>query len=181
MVLAMMPPLLVDQISHLWTRSLKRRRVRAILLFSAAYLFLWSVASWSLVVVSHALVDTLVASSSLGPIAVTLAAIWQLTPAKQATLNHCHRLPSLPAFGIAADMSAVHYGLTTGGWCVASCWALMLIPTAIHGVGLMATTMIVMLVERQAPCRGARWRFSLVGDRSHSGDHGRGETRRVAN
>ena len=161
MLVAMMPPLLTDAVSHVWTRSLKRRRRRQVLLFTAGYGFVWMTAGWLLVSGVARLVITFLPGLLAAPAAVAVAALWQATPAKQACLNRCHALPPLSAFGLAADRDVVRFGMATGGSCVGSCWALMLVPSVInsaHAVVMLAA-MAFMLAERQARCRPAAWRI----------------------
>jgi predicted metal-binding membrane protein len=168
MVFAMMPPLVMDAIGHVWTRSLARRRWRQVLLFGAGYAIVWMTVGW--LVASAAIHVGVIAGSALrAAVAVLVAACWQSTPAKQACLNRCHALPPLAAFGVAADRDVIRYGVTTGWWCVGSCWALMLAPLVIetaHGLlmgAAMAVTMAVALAERQVPCRPASWRLPFGG------------------
>ena len=154
MLAAMMPPLISGAIHHLWTRSLKRRRWRAITLFVCGYAFVWMTAGWLLALGVSRLVVAAPAWG-IGTAAVLLAALWQLTPAKQRCLNRCHARPPLSAFGLAADRDAVRYGLAAGGWCLGSCWALMLVPVAMGSAHLAAMILVavVMVAERQGPCR----------------------------
>lgn len=165
MLAAMMPPLVSGAVHHLWTRSLKRRRWRAIILFAGGYAFVWMMAGWLLVAVATRLAPAAGPAWHAPAAAVLLAVLWQTTPAKQRCLNRCHARPPLSAFGLAADRDAVTYGLATGGWCLGSCWALMLVPLMMggaHAVAMAAVT-ATALVERQAPCRRPAWRLPFRG------------------
>lgn len=160
MVLAMMAPLLAAAMTHLWTRSLARRRLRAIALFSLAYAAVWTAAMTLLVVASAWL-----AALGIGWVAVlALAVLWQSTPARQGSLNRCHRLPRLAVFGWSADRDCLAYGFSSGLWCVGACWALMLVPMFIesgHFVAMLAV-MAFLLAERQLPGRAVRWRMPFA-------------------
>jgi predicted metal-binding membrane protein len=164
MLLAMMPPLLAQPIRHLWDRSLRRRRKRAVALFVAAYAAVWTLAG--LVLLVAAILLRALAEARLLPslaLAIAIALLWQATPAKQTCLNRCHRLPRLSAFGLAADLDCLRYGLVAARWCVATCWALMLVPLLADGVHvlLMAVVSVLLLAERQTPARPARWSLAL--------------------
>ena len=155
MLVAMMPPLLSDAVHHLWTRSVERRRWRAILLFAGGYVFVWMTAGWLLAAGVTRLAPVFAPGWRAAAATVLLAALWQTTPAKQRCLNRCHARPPLGAPGTASDLDAVRYGLATGGWCLGSCWALMLVPGTMgsaHAAAMMAA-MVVMVVERHAPRR----------------------------
>jgi predicted metal-binding membrane protein len=160
MVLAMMAPLLTVPMTHLWIRSLARRRLRAIALFTLAYGAVWTAAMTLLAAASAAL-----AALGIGWIAsLAVAALWHATPARQASLNRCHRLPRLSAFGGAADRDCLAYGFTSGLWCVGACWALMLVPMLVevgHFLAMLAV-MTFLLVERQMPGRAVRWRMPFA-------------------
>jgi hypothetical protein len=55
MVLVMMAPLLTEPMTHLWIRSLARRRLRAVALFALAYAAMWTAAMTLLAVASAGL------------------------------------------------------------------------------------------------------------------------------
>jgi len=165
MLLAMMPPLLAQPIRHLWDRSLRRRRKRAVALFVAAYAAVWMLAGLVLMAAAI-LLRALAGGAALLPssaLAIAIALLWQATPAKQICLNRCHRLPRLSVFDLAADLDCLRYGLVAALWCVATCWALMLVPLLADGAHevLMAVISVMLLAERQTPARPARWRLAL--------------------
>jgi predicted metal-binding membrane protein len=164
MVLAMMAPLLTVPMTHLWIRSLARRRLRAIALFSLAYAAVWTLAMTLLAVASAGLLALGIGRLAALALALVLAALWQSTPARQGSLNRCHRLPRLGAFGWAADRDCLAYGFTSGLWCVGACWALMLLPMFVergHFLAMLAV-MAFLLIERQMPSRAVRWRMPFA-------------------
>jgi predicted metal-binding membrane protein len=166
MLVAMMSPLLASPLLHLWRRSLPRRRGRAIALFLLGYAVVWLAAAlllFAIAVVLVVMAAALPGGSSL-PFAVLIAAFWQISPAKQASLNQCHRKPPLAAFGLCAEVDALTYGITHGSSCVGTCWALMLLPFVTGGSAhwlLMAAITLLALLERtrapMAPQWGAAW------------------------
>jgi predicted metal-binding membrane protein len=164
MLLAMMPPLLAQPMRHLWRRSLRRRRARAIAGFVAAYLTVWLLVGFGLMAVA-ALLRALAGATAVpaAVLAIATALLWQATPAKQDCLNRCHRLPPLATFGLAADVDCLRFGFVAALWCVGTCWALMLVPLAADGahVALMGGVAALTLAERLTPPRPARWRIPL--------------------
>ena len=162
MWLAMMSPLLAVPIEHVRLRSLKRRRVRAIAIFVTGYGAVWFAAAPLLAALVYAI--RLAAPATMVPaflMALVMVLVWQAAPVKQTCLNRCHRLPRLSAFGLAADSDCLRYGVTTGVWCVGTCWGFMLLPLlagSMH-LPLMAALALVAFIERARLARPARWNF----------------------
>jgi predicted metal-binding membrane protein len=94
-------------------------------------------------------------------LALVLALLWRVCPVRQVCLNRCHVLPRLSPFGLAADRDCLLFGARNGAWCVGACWALMVLPLVVDSLHLaaMLVVMLVMLNERLAPTRPARWRL----------------------
>jgi hypothetical protein len=162
MLLATMPPLLVQPIAHLWGRRLAP--LRAIAIFVAAYAAIWMLAGIVLTAAAILLKELAGANAWTAPIlAAAIAALWQASPARQACLNGCHRIPPLSDVGQAADRARLRYALAFALSCVGACWALMLLPLIADGahIGLRAGVSIFLFAERQAPPRPAGWRFPL--------------------
>ena len=164
MLAAMMPLLLLWPLEHIWARSLADRRVRAMGLFFLGYAGAWLFAMALLVLVSSALrmaMDRGTLSAFL--IALGAAVVWQGSAIKRVLLNRCHALPSLPAFGAAAEWGSFKFGMETGLYCVGACWALMLLPLlagSLH-LAVMAAVAIFMLHERHATPKPARANLPL--------------------
>ena len=164
-LLAMMSPLLAGPIAHVRLRSLKRRRFRALVMFLAGYGAVWLAAAPVLLALVDAL--RLLAQAVALPalvLAVLVMLIWQAAPAKQISLNRCHRLPRLSAFGVAADCDCLRYGAATGVWCVGTCWGFMVLPLVADSMHLplMAVLAMIALIERARLARPARWGFSAL-------------------
>lgn len=160
MLIAMMSLVLVPPFRHIWYRSMKRRRVRAIVCFLSSYCGIWLLFA-PLLVFSGILIQ--VASELLKIpswiFAASILMFWQTTPWKQHFLNLCHWTPRLSAFGWAADRDCLRYGARDACLCIGTCWALMLLPIAVHThhLPLMAFASVVMVFERLKPCRAVRW------------------------
>lgn len=164
MLLAMMPLLLRQPAAYLWQRSLSRRRWRAIAMFAAAYFGVWMLAGAVLLALAIGLqvwAAGRVLSLSSGSLILTL--LWQAAPARQQALNRCHHQPRIAAFGWRADRDVLRYAAAHAGWCIAACWAWMLLPLLagpMHLPVMLAVT-VLLVFERTRPARAARWRWPL--------------------
>jgi len=147
---AMMVPLLGPPLHHLRTRSFVTRRTRATALFVIAYLAVWMLAGIGILGVSR-----------LGWPVLGAAAFWQISPWKQRALNRLFCHPAIPAFGLAADLGAVRFGLSHGVFCIGSCWALMALgfvfPSA-HWPIMIATSLWIWREQARLPA-APRWAF----------------------
>jgi predicted metal-binding membrane protein len=159
MLVAMMSPVLIPPVRHIRLRSFMHRRARASVLFAASYAAIWMAAGVMLLALGMG--ARLVAPASSVPVAVVaiVALLWQFSPVKQRCLNRCHSHPGLAAFGLAADLDAVRFGLAHGVWCVGSCWALMLLPLVVSRghVAVMAAVALWLAAERLERPMPPRW------------------------
>lgn len=168
MTVAMMAPTLIAPLWYIRMRSFSRRRWRASALFVFAYTAVWMIvgglffAAYAGVRISQSLSFWLPASLAI------IALIWQMSPAKQRCLNACHAHPSFSAFGTAADLDALRFGISHAVWCVGSCWALMLFPMLLPRgqVVAMAAVSILIFAERLENPARPRWRFRGFGKAS---------------
>jgi len=165
MLVAMMSPTLITPIRHVIERSFKRRRARSVTLFVVGYAAIWMAAG--VVLLAAKLVLSLLAPQSYLP-AIGMGIIvfvWQCSPIKQRCLNRGHNHSELAAFGIAADLDALRFGITHGAWCVGSCWALMLFPILLSQghFAAMAVVTFVMTSERLEQPRPLSWRPRFPG------------------
>jgi predicted metal-binding membrane protein len=161
MLAAMMAPVVVAPVRHVRDQSFARRRARAIALFVAGYAAVWMTAG--VMLLALALAARLAAPESSLPfaLATAIAIVWQFSPFKQRCLNRCHAHSALAAFGAAADIDALRFGLTHGVWCVGSCWALMLLPLLVSRghVAAMAVVSLCLFAERLDRPMPPRWRL----------------------
>jgi predicted metal-binding membrane protein len=165
MLVAMMAPMLAAPIRHILNRSLARRRARAVLLFISSYVAIWMAAG--AVLLSLALAVRLFAPESFVPFVVVAVVtfLWECSPAKQRCLNRGHAHTELAAFGRAADLDVLRFGVTHAAWCVGSCWALMLLPemfTRGHLVIMAAVTLWLFAERLERPIQ-PRWRLRGIG------------------
>ena len=160
MLAAMMSPLLIAPVGHVYSRSFSRRRVRAVLLFLGGYGGVWMLAGAGVLQLTSA-----IGRDALGWAAVVglIALAWQASPLKQRCLNRCHAHRELAAFGVAADLDAVRFGLQHGVWCVGSCWTLMLLPMMLMRghVAAMAVGSVWLFAERLERPASPRWSWRV--------------------
>jgi len=165
MVLAMMSPLIARPLLHVRGQSLARRRRRAMLLFAAGYGSVWLAAGLLLQPLAWLLPSLAPGAPSAGvAVAALIAVVWQMSPAKQACLNGCHRQPALAAFGLEADLDALRFGVGHALWCVAACAPLMLLAESAQAIGLwlaMPAAALFILAERFEWPAPFVWRLRL--------------------
>jgi predicted metal-binding membrane protein len=162
MVLAMMLPLAIAPLWHVRERSFARRRGRATALFVAGFVVVWMLAGVILQTAALLVRSMVPEPLACFGLALAVALLWQVSPAKQWFLNRCHQRPPLAAFGLAADLDAFGFGLRNGAVCVGACWALMF-PMLLIGQGQLLAMITVTLfsfietIEDPAPLAW-RWR-----------------------
>jgi predicted metal-binding membrane protein len=165
MLAAMMAPMLIAPVRHVRDSSFARRRARAIMLFVAGYAAVWMAAGAMLMALALAVRLAAPESWLLVALGTAIALVWQFSPFKQRCLNRGHVHSELAAFGVAADIGALRFGLTHGVWCVGSCWALMLFPLLVSRghVAAMAAVSLWLFAERLDTPRPPRWRWRVPG------------------
>lgn len=165
MLLAMTPMLLVHPLTYVWQRSLLRKRWQAVALFLLGFATVWTLMGlllMTVVVLSRVWLGVSETPAFIACLALCLA--WQASPIKQRCLNHCHHQPRISAFGLGFVRDCLGFGLSSGLWCIGSCWPLMLLPMlAEQGhVALMALCMGWMLYERMQRPRPAHWHWPFA-------------------
>jgi len=161
MLAAMMAPMLIAPVRHVRDSSFARRRARAIMLFVAGYAAVWMAAGAMLMALALAVRLAAPESWLVVALGTVIALVWQFSPFKQRCLNRGHAHFELAAFGVAADIGALRFGLTHGVWCVGSCWALMLLPLLVSRghVAAMAAVSLWLFAERFDTPMPPRWRL----------------------
>ena len=162
MLLAMMPPLVAAPLMHITVSSLPHRRSRAIAVFASGYATVWLAAGPVLFMMS-ALLQSLTGGAAFAA-AMLIAIVWAISPWQQLALNRCCRLRRIGLFGLDADRDCVTFGLLHGLWCIAACWAWMLLPLtagAAH-VPVMTAAGLIMFRQRLGQPRVPRWRLAML-------------------
>jgi predicted metal-binding membrane protein len=168
MLVAMMTPALIPPILHLRLRSFTQRRARTVTLFVAAYAAIWLAAGAVLIAIALmvpllALQAYPISGAATAAAAAVLALIWQCSPMKQRCLNRCHAHREIAAFGAAADIDALRFGVTHGMWCTGACWPLMLFPLLLPTGHMIAMALVTLVIvsERLERSRPPRWQVRL--------------------
>jgi predicted metal-binding membrane protein len=130
-------------------------------IFVAGYLLIWSLAGlvgYTVLRVGHEHWPRVLGWDEAGPYVaggvIVAAAIYQLTPLKNACLSKC-RDPF--AFLLTAwrpgRIGGLRMGIAHGGWCVGCCWALMvaLIALGAMSVGWMVFVAALIATEKLLP------------------------------
>jgi predicted metal-binding membrane protein len=160
MMAAMMLPAVAPTIA-LYSRMTRQRSPALPLLFMTGYLLTWATAglvafgfgkliAW----MSGTGVAWDHAGRDLAGATVIAAAVYQLTPLKDACLGKC-RSPLGLLLGTWRDgrVGAVGMGAKNGAWCVGCCWALMaaLFALGVMSIEWMALVAGVITVEKTLP------------------------------
>ncbi len=148
MIAAMMLPLDLNAVRLTATRSLWRRRHRAMAEFILGYHAPWLPLG---VVVAVVRQGTWTHRPAAVVACFAAAALWQWTPMHRRALAACHRTRPLAPSGWRADWDCLRFGGSIGVACVWSCWPIML-ACAFAGHSLVAMTCGVAIgfVERKA-------------------------------
>ncbi len=162
MMAAMMFPSVAPTVA-LYSRMTRKRSLLVPIVFTTGYLVTWAVAgavAFALVTGVGRISDNALAWNHAGrPVAGTiliLAAVYQLTPLKDACLGKC-RSPLGLLLGSWRDgrSGAFHMGAKNGAWCVGCCWALM---ASLFALGVMSVAWMVFVagliaIEKTIPSR----------------------------
>ena len=141
------------------------RSTRATAAFVGGYLAVWAAFSAIATVVQGALqalsmmdAGTMRVTPMLGGALFLVAGIWQLTPLRDACLSRCRSPVSfLMTEWRDGTRGAFVMGARHGAWCVACCWALMLLLFAAGVMNLLWVAAIGAWVLLEKTLPDARW------------------------
>jgi predicted metal-binding membrane protein len=165
MMVGMMVPSAAPMIL-LYTRLVRRERSRGRPLASVGTFFVGYIAVWTgfslaatalqWVLERLALLSPMMVSSSawLGGLLLIAAGVYQLSPAKQACLQHCRSpLEFLSTRWRPGARGAFAMGLEHGAFCVGCCWVLMalLFVGGVMNLLWVAAITLFVLIEKVAP------------------------------
>jgi predicted metal-binding membrane protein len=165
MLAAMTAPLLHRPLLQVRVMSFAERRWRGTALFLLGFAATWLLAIALLVLCALAL-RTVLNSDPFLPFFLVLGATitWYGTSRRQQSLNRCHAVVALPAFGLAAEWGSIHFGFVNACACIGACWPLMLLPfvAGAEHLYVMAGTTVLMFVQRYGRLRAARTNAPIV-------------------
>jgi predicted metal-binding membrane protein len=162
MMAAMMFPSVSPTVA-LYAQMTQRRGLSRPLLFVGGYLFVWGLAGVAAYGLFHIGSDLFGADLSwnsggrwfVGGV-LTIAALYELTPLKEACLQKC-RSPLGFLVGTWRDgqRGAVEMGARHGAWCLGCCWALMaaLFALGVMSLAWMAFVAALITLEKTLPWR----------------------------
>jgi predicted metal-binding membrane protein len=167
MMAAMMLPSVSPTVA-LYSHLTRSREPLAPLVFTAGYLLVWGAigllaygisASADALIASHVSWDG--AGRWVTAAIVAAAALYELTPPKDACLGRC-RSPLGFLVGSWRDglAGALRMGATSGAWCAGCCWALMaaLFALGVMSIAWMALVAALVAGEKMLPWgRAATW------------------------
>jgi predicted metal-binding membrane protein len=166
MMAAMMFPSVAPTVA-LYARMTRQRNPLRPLLFTAAYLVVWSavgVLSYGLFELGKAWFGAQLSWDAGGrwvaAAVLAVAALYELTPLKNACLARC-RSPLGFLLGSWRDGSAgaMKMGSRHAAWCVGCCWALM---AALFALGVMSLVWMAVVAALIAAEKSIPWRRSVV-------------------
>jgi predicted metal-binding membrane protein len=161
MMAAMMLPSFAPVLAA-YATSAHARRPSGLLLFSCGYLLAWAAAglvAYALFELGKGLLGSELAWHGggrwLSAAVLALAAAYELTPLKQASLTRC-REQRTDVPGVARQhrrSAALALGVRNGGWCIGCSWALM---AALFALGVMSLAWMALIaglvaLEKTAP------------------------------
>jgi predicted metal-binding membrane protein len=152
------PVLLVASLAR--TRSDQASGMPAAMLFTAGCLVVWTGFSFAATLLQWAfdrggMLSEAMASRS--PVVAGLillgAGVYQLTPLKQACLQHCRSPLDSPAHGREGAAAIVATGLRHGLFCLGCCWVLMglLFVGGVMNILWIAALSVLVAIEKVAP------------------------------
>jgi predicted metal-binding membrane protein len=156
MMAAMMFPSLAPTVV-IYARMTKDRI--APLLFTGGYLVVWGTAGAAAFALAWAAGDVLEWQSAgrwIAGATLLAAAVYELTPLKDACLSKCRSpLGFLIGSWRAGRTGALWMGAKHGGWCVGCCWALMasLFALGVMSIAWMAFIAALIAAEKTLPWR----------------------------
>jgi predicted metal-binding membrane protein len=164
MMAAMMLPSLSPTVA-LYARMTRGRGLDAALLFTAAYVLVWGgagVAAYGLFAAGRAVFGHVGSEVAAGVVA--LAAVYQLTPLKNACLTKCRGpLGFILGSWREGRTGALEMGAKHALWCLGCCWALM---AALFALGIMSLTWMAIVAALIALEKTLPWRRLATGGTS---------------
>ena len=157
MAVAMMVPIALPALRHVGLNSIRRRRQWAMTLYFAAYVTVWAL--FGVLVLAGAWAGRRVSGlddGALLPVALAVAAAWQLTRAKRRALVRCRRTVALPPVGRRADAGCLRFALAQGQRCLTSCWALMAVMAFVDEAGRVWMVGLTALIAAEELTRAGR-------------------------
>jgi len=158
MVVAMMVPVTLPAVRYVGLNSMRRRRHRAMALYTTVYVGVWVLFGLVALGTEHFLsVHLGIAEPVLLALALVVAGSWQLTRAKRRALFACGRTVPLPPLGRRANAGCARFALLHAWRCIQSCWAIMLVMVvAGHSSLVWMVVLTALVVAEELTVSGRR-------------------------
>jgi len=134
---------------------------QAMFALGGAYFLVWTLFGLAVYLIGVSVAGAAMRSDAVsrllplaGGLALCTAGIYQLTPWKSACLKHCRDPLALVAHHLdGGRFGALRLGIHHGAFCVACCWALMLIQLVlgVMSLGVMVAVAVVITLEKLVP------------------------------
>ena len=168
MMVAMMLPAAAPVVA-LYALAARRGAVAAVPFFVAGYLLVWALTGLPAYAVSEALAMPLMDGEAwvgrLVGATLLVAAVYQLTPLKDACLRRCRSPLSffLTRTGsLARPGRAVVAGVEHGVYCLGCCWTLMAVLVAVGGMQLGWALALALVISAEKLLPAGRWIVRLT-------------------
>jgi predicted metal-binding membrane protein len=161
MTVAMMAPSVLPPVRALALSGPWRRRYRAQVAFTGAYLGAWA----AVALVLGGLAAFVPPEPWIPSAALLVAAVWEVSAPKRRFLRACHRLSAPTGRGRRADAACARAGLRNAAACMGACWALMtamVLSTSLALMLLLTAVATAGKVLRQGPRLGPESAAALV-------------------
>jgi hypothetical protein len=155
MVVAMMLLVAAPHVRAVALRSVWSRRQRSAAVYVLGYVALWS-AVGAVLVAGLALLGLEHHGEHLLPVALLLAAVWQVSTPRRRVLRRCSPLRLGAPSGLAGDVDIARSGVRSALRCLVECWPVMLAMALSHSLVLMAGLTVVLLNERMRGANAVR-------------------------
>lgn len=148
-----------------------RRPYLATALFVLGYLSIWALFGGAATLVQWALHDMgaldrsmAVTNTTVAGLALVAAGVYQWTPAKHASLQHCRTpLAFILTNWRRGPRGALRMGVAHAGYCVGCCWLLMALLFAAGVMNVAAVAALAILVLAEKLLHGGAWIATLAG------------------
>ena len=164
MVVAMMLPVALPALRHVARNSIRRRRGRAMAVFTVAYIAVW-VAFGCVAIAGYSVVTAtlMLGERTLLTLALYIAAAWQFMRAKHRAVLACKRTVPLPPVGLRADIASARFAVLQALRCLRSCWALMVVMVVAGHHSLLWMVVLSPLIWLEELTATGRRRLGQVG------------------
>ncbi len=163
---AMMLPS-ITPLASLYARTMHDHRARRLGLLSVGYLVAWAavgLVAFALAAGGERLADDAPGWAQAAAVTTCFACgIYQMTPLKDRCLQHCRSpLGQLLRYtSFRGPLADTRVGLFHGGWCVACCWALMLLLVTFGVMSVVAMVLLAAVILAEKLWAPGRW-FSIA-------------------